>query len=213
MPNQSQQENPLHLPPFPPLVWQDGYAWEGTATLRAWAGFQSRRGPYASANVPVASDGTVTLTVMAPDDEPSLPSAEQAAAYRLLTEQQDALRETILAALLAEYPNWQSLYSYQAEEAVRLMPDMVDPVQFRTLIGLSTVYVLTQSKDGFAYAGFEFGCTWDEEHGVGVMTNAGRIVKLGLADTAFADRTAARDAEKWTEQAVIKGEADGKTGN
>ncbi len=195
MPDQNHSHPSLSLLPFPPLAWQSGYAWEGTATFSAWAGFQSRHGPYASADSAVASDGAATVTVMTPDNQPSAPSAEQAAAFRFLTEQQDAVRDAILTALLAEYPAWQSLYDYDYDpEAALLMPDVADPAQFRTLIGLSTVHVLTPAKDGLAYIGFEFGCTWDEEHGLGAMTHAGRVVEVGQADTAFLEWIAVRDA-------------------
>lgn len=45
--------------------------------------------------------------------------------------------------------------------------------------------VLSVEKDGEAYIGFEFGCPWDREHGLGVMTHAGRVVEVGQADTSF----------------------------
>ena len=34
-------------PPFPRLTW-GGYSWAGEVRLPSWAGFQSRRGAYAS---------------------------------------------------------------------------------------------------------------------------------------------------------------------
>ncbi len=40
------------------------------------------------------------------------------------------------------------------------------------------------------------GCTWDEEHGVGVLTHKGRVVKLGQADTAFDSHAAKKDGGK-----------------
>lgn len=44
---------------------------------------------------------------------------------------------------------------------------------------------LAISKDGFAYVGFELGCSWDEEHGLGVLTHKDHVVKIGEAETAF----------------------------
>jgi len=38
-------------------------------------------------------------------------------------------------------------------------------------------------KDGIPYVGFEFGCTWDEEHGLGVLMHGTRTVEIG--DTAM----------------------------
>ena len=75
------------------------------------------------------------------------------------------------------------------------MPEIERIEQLRSLIGLSNVYVHAVSKDGMAYIGYEFGCTWDDEHGLGVMTHRNRIVEAGYADASFDEWTAKRDAE------------------
>ena len=46
--------------------------------------------------------------------------------------------------------------------------------------------------------GFKFGCTWDDEHGLGVMTHRGHVVEVGGADTAFLEWIAEADAESGT---------------
>jgi hypothetical protein len=51
-------------------------------------------------------------------------------------------------------------------------------------------------KDGIPYVGFEFACTWDEEHGLGVLMHGTRTVEIGGADTAFLLWLAEVDAEK-----------------
>lgn len=48
------------------------------------------------------------------------------------------------------------------------------PDDLRALIGLGTIHVLATAKKGMAYVGFEFGCTWDEEHALGVQTHGRR---------------------------------------
>jgi hypothetical protein len=35
------------------------------------------------------------------------------------------------------------------------------------------------------YIGYELGCTWDEEHGLGVMMHGTRLVAIGQADAAL----------------------------
>lgn len=69
----------IDVPPFPPLTW-DRYSWSGEVRLPSWAGFQSRRGAYASVSEPVPSDGTAGLTVEG--DAEALPTPQQAAAFR-----------------------------------------------------------------------------------------------------------------------------------
>ncbi len=44
---------------------------------------------------------------------------------------------------------------------------------------------MDSDKEDFAYIGFELGCSWDEEHGVGVMMHKDRIVAIGQAETSF----------------------------
>jgi hypothetical protein len=37
-----------------------------------------------------------------------------------------------------------------------------------------------------SYVGLEFGCSWDKEHGFGVMLHGSRVFDIGSADTSFA---------------------------
>ena len=46
----------IEIPPFPPLTWAD-YSWVGEVRLPSWAGFQDRRGAYASVSDDAPSDG------------------------------------------------------------------------------------------------------------------------------------------------------------
>ena len=49
---------------------------------------------------------------------------------------------------------------------------------------------------GLPYAGFEFGCTWDDEHGLGVLMHGTRVVKIGGADTAILLWLAKQDRDR-----------------
>ena len=75
------------------------------------------------------------------------------------------------------------------------MPDVSNIDDFRDLIGLHTVYIHQIDKNGVPYIGFEFGCTWDDEHGLGVLMNGNDIVETGGADTAFLLWIAEEDAK------------------
>ena len=61
--------------------------------------------------------------------------------------------------------------------------------------GLSNVHVLRVARDGIAYVGFEFGCAWEEEHGLGVMMHRDRVVAAGGADVSFLEWIAEEDAK------------------
>jgi hypothetical protein len=187
----------LTLPPLPTLKWND-YFWVASITLPSWAGFQSRQGPYNLIDTVIPSDGTIELWVATPDNELSMPSAEQVVAYQHLIEQQEYVRDALLQATFAKYPTWREEYEefYSAEEVEEVMPHIQRQEQLKDLIGLGSVLIHTVAKDGVAYVGYEFGCNWEEEHGLGAMTHAGRIVEIGYADTAILEWIVRQDAEE-----------------
>jgi hypothetical protein len=114
-----------------------------------------------------------------------MPSPEQAEAIQHLLDHERTVRDAVLAAILRDYPTMREFYGYDDDEAEELMPEVTEAGQFRDLLGLSSVHVLPVVRDRTAYVGFEFGCTWDPEHGLGVMTYRGRVVEVGGADTSF----------------------------
>lgn len=184
----------LNLPPFPPLQWNN-YAWSGEVVLPSWAGFQPRRGSYGSVSAEAKSDGTVSLSV-APEDLnlPTHPNPEQSRAFQLLLDSEATVSESVLNAIYSNYSGMRRSYGYDEEEAKEIMPEIKSAKQLRRLIGLSSIHILDVAKDGIAYIGFEFGCTWDEEHGLGVMTHRERVVEVGGADTSFLEWIAENDA-------------------
>ena len=195
----------LEVPPFPPLKWSD-FRWTGRAVLRSWSGFQSRLGAYASPSSPNESDGTVRVSVRPPGGVAERPpSAEQANAFRYLLEHEDAIRDAIVAAALEDYPAIRDRLFKDGILDESEIPNLERPEDLKSHLGLSTVHVLQVAKNGAAYIGFEFGCTWDEEHGLGVMTHRDRIVELpemGIgkvngADLASEDWLAEADAQSF----------------
>lgn len=182
----------LTADPFPPLKW-DKYCWTGSIILISWSGFQSRLGPHGTVSSALSSDGSVQLNVATTDDKQAAPSPEQAEAVRHLLAHESTVRDAVLAAILRDYSGMRESYGYDDDEAEELMPEVSEEGQFRDLLGLSNVHVLTVANEGTAYIGFEFGCTWDTEHGLGVMTHRGRVVDVGGADTSFLDWIAERD--------------------
>lgn len=105
------------------------------------------------------------------------------------------IRDALLDALLPRYLNWREDWAeaMEPQEFEETMPEVSSPLEFRQLIGLSHVHVLKESFEAIAYIGFELGCTWDREHGLGFMTHAQRVVDVGGADTSFLEWIAKRD--------------------
>jgi hypothetical protein len=188
---------PLTVEPFPALEW-DEFFWSATVTLPAWEGFQCRLGPYASRVGRKASDGTVRLSVSTPfGQKQTPPSPEQAAAYRDLVARQRAIRGSILQAIFHEYPDYRASYiaDYDLDESDETVPVLDRPEQLKDLIGLSGVLIHPVIREGVAYVGYEFGCVWEEEHGLGAMVHQDRVVTVGHADVAILEWIADRDAK------------------
>jgi hypothetical protein len=184
----------LTLDPFPTLKW-DRFFWTGTIKLPAWKGFQNRLGAYAARVAKKKSDGTCRLSIDVAEPQ-ATPSAEQAEAFRFLIANQEAVRDAILQAVFDEYPfEYQSRYLELRGPTEPGLPDLEQPEQLKTLLGLSSVLIHPTARDGIAYVGYDFGCAWDEEHGEGVMMHRDRVVGIGYADVAIDEWVAKHDAK------------------
>ena len=67
---------------------------------------------------------------------------------------------------------------------------------FADLLSLSTFYVTSVYKDDTPYIGFLFSCSWDSEHGLGIMTHKDKIIEIDGADIAFDIYTAKKDLKQ-----------------
>jgi hypothetical protein len=146
----------------------------------------------------------VRLSVVPPGriDE-ARPSAAQVNAFRYLLEHQEAIRNALVAAIFEVYPEIRRdrLADGYIEESQ--MPQLERPEQLKSSVGLSTVHVLPAVKNELAYLGFEFGCTWDEEHGLGAIMHQDRLLEfpeMGLGKIGGADIA----SETWVAEADAK---------
>jgi hypothetical protein len=167
--------------------------WRAHATLASWAGFQARRRPDASRGTQRLSDGSVVIVLAGlPAMAPPAKDALDRVAWLLDHERE--VSGALLRGLLAQYARLQTAYDCEPPERDRLMPAVRSPEDFRPLIGLRAVHVHPLTKDGIPYLGFELDCTWDDEHGLGVLMHGTRVVEIGEADTAILLWIAERDA-------------------
>jgi len=169
------------------------FFWTTRAKLPFWEGYQSRKGFYGAQDQANPSDGETEI-VYAPEGRRIEPlSDSDIASVVWVVENEASISEALISALFKEYPALQEQYGYSDEEKAEFMPDVTSPDGFRSLIGLSSVNVHQVQKNGIPYAGFEFGCKWDDEHGLGVLMHGTRTVEIGGADTAILLWIAERD--------------------
>lgn len=184
--------------PSTPLEFtlRSGRVWTTTVVLPFWKGFQSRRGPYGSQDGALPSDGTVEL-IFAPEGRGTEPLTQaELAAVEWVIENEAPISKALVASLFAEYSTLQKRYPPVSDEDSEQMPNITSSDELRSLIGLHTVYVHQVQRDGLPYTGFEFGCTWEAEHGLGILMHGNRTVEIGYADTAFLAWMAERDRDR-----------------
>ncbi len=177
----------------------------GTISLNSWNEFQSRQGDYNSIDKNEKSNGFAKLAVGGDMviKNPEI-SIEHVNAYKYLIQNQENIKKNMLTELFNEYKSLKEEYGYNDEEALEYMPEIKDYNDFRHLIGLSTVHILNVFKENVAYVGYEFGCNWDEEHGLGILTHKDKIIKIGGIDTSFLTWIAEKDLNAEKVNPVLK---------
>ena len=172
------------------FVW-DEYWWVSTAKLAGWAGFKNFR---VGSRKP--SDGTVRI-VFAPEGrgDEALTGEERGLIEQFMKNEPE-ISKSVLAYLVKEYPKLQAQSGYTDREKKQFMPDIRCERDLRALICLHAVNIHQVSKNGVPYAGYQFWCTWDEEHGLGILMHDTRPVEIGGADTAITLWIAQKDAEQ-----------------
>lgn len=178
------------------FVLEDDLFWTATAVLPSWKEFQNRSGAYSAQDRDIPSDGNVRI-VFAPEGRGIEPlTTSEISSVVWVIENEALISQALILSLLKEYPSLQEQYGYFGNEKAQLMPDIKSADDLRALVGLSSVNIHQVQKNGIPYVGFEFGCTWDNEHGLGVLMHGTRTVEIGGADTAVLLWIAKQDSQK-----------------
>ena len=130
------------------------------------------------------------------------PHPTQAVAYRRVIGKAAATQRVVLGAIVAAFPK----LARTAAAGVAL-PKKLDRAALENHVALHTVHIDDVEHEGVAYVGYELHCSWDSEHGLGVLTHLDRIVEVGQADTAFIGWNADDDRTKQLNARRRRGEA------
>jgi hypothetical protein len=177
------------------LSIQDDLWWGARLRLASWVDYQSRFGSYGSKDTAVPSDGSVTL-IFAPEGRELEPLTD--AEMRLVSwfEQNEP---DVSAAVKASLIEWCSPHSVKRKSQFDFdddFPVIKNENDLKRNVGLFAINVHQLDVDGVPYLGYELGCEWDDEHGLGVLMHGTRLVEIGLADTAITLWIAERDAKR-----------------
>ena len=185
------------LPTFPNFEWDD-YFWITSAKLPAWAGYQVRGGAYGSVSAKGTSDGTVKI-LFAPEGREDGPlTDEEVSLVKWVIDNQGAVHDAMLERLFEEYPDIRERYLewLGEEEAKKALPVVRSEHALKKLVGVVSINVHQIVKDGKPYVGVELGCTWEVEHGLGVLLHGATPLEVGGTDTAILLWKAKRYANK-----------------
>ena len=174
----------------------DEFFWVAELQLSSLRGEHPRLGPYDGQHAYLRGTGLIKLT-FAPEgrDDAPLSTTELKLAQWFLDNEAKVI-EASLEGIYSIYDSEQEKYGYTGEEKSEYMPDIHHLDDIRKVVNLHSVNIHPISKNSCPYIGLEFACTWDDEHGTGVLLNGSRIVEVGGADTAILLWIAEQDAEK-----------------
>lgn len=158
------------------IIGEDHIGW---INLPAWKGFRTEDSRFDSLDSEPLSDGIIkTHTIGVSVDYVYLLSQAQYNAIQYLAVNSELVRDSLLNSLFDDYSNKVSIYK-------ELMPQVTEIGDYKNHLGLSFLHIMDNENDDFAYYGFELECSWDIEHGVGVMMHKDRVIKVGLAEESF----------------------------
>ncbi|WP_395733236.1 DUF6985 domain-containing protein [Prosthecobacter sp.] len=151
---------------FPELTWQDD-EWLGKMTLGPWH--------------------TIELSINPKEHgQPVAPTEEQEAAYQHLLECTPDVVAALIFSLEKYYKRMRPRYlDFLGTEAAQLMPELSQATDLVRLIDLIHVYIHAEAKNGSAYVGFHFDCTWEKEHGLGCIMHLNKVLEVDSADISF----------------------------
>lgn len=175
---------------------EHGFSWTASCRLLSWSGYLDRSGAYGGVGNQGTSDGTVEI-VFAPEGRDNSPLREdEVLLVQWLLDNEASVSDAVKGAIFNAYPALIADYDYTAEEQGEFMPRVLEPGEMKRLIGLYAVNIHQTRNGTEPYLGFEFGCTWDDEHGLGVLTHGNRVVKVAGSDTARSLGMTKQDAER-----------------
>ena len=165
-----------------PNINKNNGIWEGTIQLDFWEGF-------------FETNGSISLNIGGNKLIKEV-NETHINGYYYLIDNQSIILNSILYSLKEIYYKLQEEYNYNGNEKSKYMPDIPNNEGFKNLLKPYKIFILDISKDKMPYIGFQFQCTWDYEHGLGVMTHNGIIVKIADADISFLSWIAEEDLNK-----------------
>ncbi len=106
----------------------------------------------------------------------------------LLNGNQDALLPQIVKGIRTEYDSaYADRGAFDQDIIDEILPAVDTEDKLLKLVTPLNANVFKTEKDGSHFIGLEFNCTWDDEHGIGILIHNDRVLKHGGADVSFTE--------------------------
>jgi uncharacterized protein DUF6985 len=103
--------------------------------------------------------------------------------------------KALVAAVEGAFPEMRPLY-VEAAVPAKDLPETLTARNRAKHIDIRTLTIHDVVKGRRPYLGFEVGCTWDREHGIGVMMHGTDIVEIGGGDVSLDEWVAEKHAKR-----------------
>ena len=173
-------------PLFPEFIWEE-FFWVTSAKLSSWSGFQVRKGPYGAISDDGMSDGLVHIVLIDDDRDEGPVTKQELIAIKWVIENEKNIHDSFMNNLLEDYNDIREevLGWADEDEADKLLPQLDSINELKKLCGVVNINIYPHNKFNKPFVGVELGCTWEDEHGAGVVLYGDRVLKRGAADAAI----------------------------
>src|SRR5262249_24287265 len=121
------------------------------------------------------------------------PSAGQERGFLDFLKNRDRVCQRVIDAIFDHYVghwgDWRTTrepgQEFSSEDV--LIPELSDREGLKRLIRFEALSLLATPEDAPAILGFCLDCTWDPEHGLGVLVRGGKVIEIGENDITWRD--------------------------
>lgn len=152
---------------------KDEYGYEGYIELKDWSDFFDCK---CELRVELGGDSTVD----------SIQKIHLDTLNEIIINQKEILLN-LLNFLFKRYPEIREEYQefYDEDEIEDYLPEIEDIEDFWDIIKPNGIHIMNIALDGKYCIGYDFSCSWEEDHGIGFMTYDKEVYSFGGADEAF----------------------------
>lgn len=127
----------------------------------------------------------VELLINSKNEEPVKPCSSQKNVWKEFIEKYPGIYQKILNAVFNYYNELRPKYIQMGSSWAKLMPAIENKNTLENWFTLNSITISWPYDSTDVKLGLSYSCTWDEEHGLGVVVAGNEILKVGGADCAI----------------------------